>query len=118
MSYEIDEHHAKTLIGVLEQSAHWKVHPEKKGPFSSAQEAIKYVETHNEPLCIRVPVAGTDDHLTVKVTSSGEDVVFSNVSFDEPVEKRVHSSHLKLIESTVTDMLNAKLPEGQKVASF
>ncbi|QPG07033.1 hypothetical protein IT774_07995 [Salinimonas marina] len=118
MTNEIHEQHAKTLIGVIEQSALWKLHPEKRSPFASAQEAIKYVESHNEPLCIRVPVAGSDDHLTVKVTSSGEDVVFTNVSFEDAIEERIHSSHLKLVESTVSNMLNSRLPEGKKVASF
>ncbi len=118
MAYEISEHHAKTLIALMEQTSNWKLHPEKKPAFTSASEAQEYVETHNEPLCIEIPVVGADKLLTVKVTSSGEDMVFSHISFEEPVETRVHSSHLKLISSSVTDMLNAKLPEGQKVASF
>ncbi|MBD3584461.1 hypothetical protein HHX48_01790 [Salinimonas sp. HHU 13199] len=118
MSNQISEKHAKTLIQVIDQSSNWKLHPEKKRAFASTEEAEKYVESHNEPLCIRVPIAGADDHLTVKVTSSGEDMVFSNVSFEEPIEKQVHSSHLKLISSTVTEMLNERLPEGTKVSSF
>lgn len=118
MAYEITEHHAKTLIQVIDQSSNWKLHPEKKPTFASTKEAEKYVETHNEPLCIRVPIAGADDHLTVQVTSEGEDMVFKNVSFEEAIEKKVHSSHLKLIASTVTEMLNERLPEGTKVSSF
>ncbi|AXR06621.1 hypothetical protein [Salinimonas sediminis] len=118
MAYEINETHAKTLIEVIAQSSHWKLHPEKRKPFASTEEAFAYVETHNEPLCIRVPVASSDEHLTVKVTSSDDDMVFTNVSFDNPIEKKIHGSHLKLIESTVTEMLNERLPEGQKVASF
>ena len=118
MTNEIDEHHAKTLIGVVEHSGLWKLHPEKRSPFKNSEEALRYVESHNEPLCIRVPIAGSDDHLTVKVTSSGEDVIFTTSSFDDVVEERVHSSHLKLVESTVSNMLNSRLPEGTKVASF
>ncbi|MCW8092351.1 hypothetical protein [Alteromonas sp. ASW11-130] len=118
MACEIKEKHAKTLIEVMEQTSSWKLHPEKKPAFGSSSEAKEYVETHNEPLCIEIPVVGADKKLSVKVTSSGEDMVFSHISFDEPVETKVHSSHLKLISSSVADMLNAKLPEGQKVASF
>jgi len=118
MAYEISEQHAKTLIQVIEQSSRWKLQPEKQSPFKSVEKANEYVETHNEPLCILVPIAGEDEHLTVKVTSSGEHVVFTNVSFEQPLEKQVHSSHLKLIGSTVTEMLNERLPEGKKVAPF
>ncbi len=33
MSQEITEHHAKTLIEVIEQCSMWKLHPEKKAAF-------------------------------------------------------------------------------------
>ncbi|MCW8108414.1 hypothetical protein OPS25_07900 [Alteromonas ponticola] len=118
MSAKISEQHAKTLIAVMEQTSNWKLHPEKKPAFSSSRDALDYVETHNEPLCIEIPVVGKDKQLSVKVTSSGEDMVFTHISFEEPVETRVHNSHFKLISSSVADMLNAKLPEGEKVASF
>ncbi|QJR82645.1 hypothetical protein CA267_018755 [Alteromonas pelagimontana] len=118
MSDEIAELHAKTLIEVIDQSSHWKLHPEKKPPFTSKEEAFRYVETHNEPLCVYVPVAESDDHHTVRVTSSGDDMVFTNISFEDPSEIRIHSSHLKLIESSITEMLNDRLPEGKKIASF
>tara|TARA_B100002049_G_C15921910_1_gene308462 strand:- start:147 stop:503 length:357 start_codon:yes stop_codon:yes gene_type:complete len=118
MSYEINEHHAKTLAEIIDQSSHWKLHPEKKPPFKNTKEVNEYVQTHNEPLCIRVPIANTDDHLTVKVTSQDEDVIFSTISFDNPAESRVHASHLKNASSVIMEMLNEKLPEGQKVASF
>ncbi|NMH61020.1 hypothetical protein [Alteromonas ponticola] len=118
MVSEITEHHAKTLIALMEQTSNWKLHPEKQPAFRSSDDAQKYVETHNEPLCIEIPVVGADKTLSVKVTSSGEDMVFTHISFEEPVETRVHSSHFKLISSSVADMLNAKLPDGQKVSSF
>lgn len=118
MANEISEHHAKTLAQIVDQSSHWKLQPEKKPPFSSPEQANEYVSTHNEPLYLRVPVAGEDDHLLVKVTSSNEDLVFSTVSFETPASTRVHYSHVKLIQSNVTEMLNGCLPEGKKVASF
>ena len=114
MSNQISEQHAKTLIQVIDQSSNWKLHPEKKRAFAGTEEAQKYVESHNEPLCIRVPIAGADDHLTVKVTSSGEDMVFSNVSFEEPIEKKVHSSHLKLISSTVRNRAVDDIQNGMR----
>lgn len=118
MSYEIDSHHARTLAQIIDQSSHWQLHPEKKPPFKNVEQANEYIDTHNEPLCIRVPVSGTDDHQTVRVTSSGEDVVLTTISFEDPAESRVHSSHLKIIASIVSDMLNDKLPDGVKVVPF
>lgn len=118
MSTEIKPQHAKLLAQIIEQSSHWKLKPEKKRPFHSVTDAFSYVEDHNEPLYLQVPIAGEDDHLLVKVTSKQDDMVFSTVSFETPAQTQVHHSHLKLIESSVTDMLNNCLSEGKKIASF
>ena len=118
MAHEIEAQHAKALAQVSDQSAHWKLQPEKKPPFTSVEQVNDYVMTHNEPLYLRVPLANEDEHLLVKVTSSDADIVFSAISFDNPASTRVHMSHLKLATSSVTEMLNDCLPEGKKVASF
>ena len=118
MSTEIKPQHAKLLAQIIDQSTHWKLKPEKKPPFHSVDEAFSYVEDHNEPLYLHVPIAGEDEHLLVKVTSKDDDMMFSTVSFETPAQTQVHHSHLKLIESSVTDMLNSCLGEGRKVASF
>ncbi|AYA64517.1 hypothetical protein [Alteromonas sp. RKMC-009] len=118
MSSEIKEKHAKLLAEVITQSSHWKLQPEKKSPFHSAEEAFKYIESHNEPLYVVVPVNGDDNDVLVKVSSEEDDVVFETVSNEDKKQAKVHHSHLKLIESTVTELVNSQLEEGKKAASM
>ncbi|MBU2976869.1 hypothetical protein [Alteromonas sp. C1M14] len=118
MTCEIDTKHAKLLIEILQQSDQWILQPEKKSPFESKKAAYAYLETNNEPLYIRVPITNSDEQTYVRVSSAGDDLEFQTVGFDNVQKTKLHHSHLKLIESTVTDMVNAQLPAGQKAASF
>ncbi|MEG3768226.1 hypothetical protein [Alteromonas sp. 14N.309.X.WAT.G.H12] len=118
MTCEIETKHAKLLIEILQQSNHWTLQPEKKAPFSSKDAAYQYLETHNEPLYIRVPITNSDNETYIRVSSSGDDLELQTVGFTNVQKTKLHHSHLKLIESTITEMVNAQLPAGEKAASF
>ena len=118
MSCEMKTQHAKLLAQIVAQSSHWSLQPEKKTPFKSIDDAFQYFESHNEPLYIRVPVSNKSDDVLVKVCSNGDDVCLETVSLENTKQAKIHHSHLKLIESTVTELVNGQLPEGSKAASF
>lgn len=118
MSSIIDSKHAKLLAEVIDQSSKWQLQPEKKSPFKSTDEAFAYIEDHNEPLYILVPVNDAEEEVMVKASSEEDDVLLQIVSMQDVKEAKVHHSHLKLVESTVTELVNSHLEEGKKAASF
>ncbi len=118
MSSIIDSKHAKLLAEVIDQSSNWQLQPEKKSPFKSTDEAFAYIEEHNEPLYIVVPVTDSEEEVMVKASTEDDDVLLQTVSMQDMQEAKVHHSHLKLVESTVTELVNAQLPDGKKAASF
>ena len=118
MSSTIDAKHAKLLAEVIDQSSKWQLQPEKKTPFKSTDEAFAYIEAHNEPLYILVPVNDSEEEVMVKASTEGDDVLLQTVSMQNMQEAKVHHSHLKLVESTVTELVNAQLSDGKKAASF
>lgn len=118
MANEISSKHAKLLAEIIDQSAHWKLQPEKKPPFKSTKEAFDYIDQHNEPLYVSVPVSSQAENTLVKVTSVDDDLAFETLGFEDKQMAKVHHSHLKLIESTITELVNARLPDGEKAASF
>lgn len=118
MSCEMKTQHAKLLAQIVTQSSHWSLQPEKKPPFKSLEDAFEYFDSHNEPLYIRVPVTDNNGEVLVRVCSEGDDVCFETISFENTKQAKVHHSHLKLIESTVAELVNEQLPEGSKAASF
>ena len=118
MSSTIDAKHAKLLAEVIDQSTKWQLQPEKKTPFKSTDEAFAYIEAHNEPLYILVAVNDSEEEVMVKASTEGDDVLLQTVSMQNMQEAKVHHSHLKLVESTVTELVNAQLSDGKKAASF
>lgn len=106
MSNSINSKHGKLLAEIVVPSSQWKLQPEKQSPFKSDSEAFEYLESHNEPLYLHVPIVESEDTVRLSVTSRDEDVVFTINSTKNGGETALHYSHLKNLESTLRTLVN------------
>ena len=105
MSNSIDSKHGKLLAEIVVPSSSWKLQPEKQTPFKSDSEALSYLDSHNEPLYMHVPVNESDDTIRLCVSSREADVVFTINSTKFGGETALHYSHLKNLESTIRTLV-------------
>jgi hypothetical protein len=120
MSNGVKEIHAKLLGELVVPSSSWSLHPEKKPAFKSKEQVIDFASVNNEPLYIHVPISGgdEDEYVRVIVNSQDEDVVFKITDRDNGGVSKVHGSHIKNLNSTVTELVNESLKEGRQAKTL
>ena len=116
MGSGIDTKHGKLLAEMVVHSSSWNVQPEKQEPFKSQEAAIAYLNSNNEPLYLQVPLAQSDDHVRVCVTSREDDVVFTIKDINEGGETSLHYSHIKNLDSTIRTLVSECY--GQKIKAL
>jgi len=106
MSSGIDTKHGKLLAEMVVPSSSWHLQPEKQDPFKSQEAAVEYLNAHNEPLYLHVPLAQADEHVRICVTSRADDVVFTIKDINKGGETSLHYSHLKNLDSTIRTLVD------------
>ncbi|BFT30353.1 hypothetical protein D210916BOD24_15290 [Alteromonas sp. D210916BOD_24] len=106
MSTGIVSKHGKLLAEIVVPSSTWHLQPEKQDPFKSHAAAVEYLDSHNEPLYLLVPITQSDDILRICVTSQNDDVIFTINDIQNGGETSLHYSHLKNLESTVRTLVS------------
>ncbi|WP_076011790.1 hypothetical protein [Alteromonas abrolhosensis] len=106
MSSAIDTKHGKLLAEMVVQSSSWKIQPEKQDPFKSQEAAVEYLNSHNEPLYLHVPLAQSDDYVRICVTSRDDYVVFTIKDINNGGETSLHYSHIKNLDSTIRTLVS------------
>ena len=106
MSSGIDTKHGKLLAGLVVPSSSWHIQPEKQDPFKTKEAAVEYLNSHNEPLYLHVPLAQSEDFVRICVTSRDDDVVFTIKDISNGGETSLHYSNIKNLDSTIRTLVN------------
>ncbi len=106
MSMGIVSKHGKLLAEMVVPSSSWHLQPEKQDPFKSHEAAVDYLNEHNEPLYLHVPLAQSDEVVRICVTSRDDDVVFTIKDINNGGETTLHYSHLKNLDSTIRTLVS------------